>query len=287
MAHLRRVLRLPRCDSALDSWCNQRGARCSPSPARHPVIHVTHEDAAAYATWASKALPNEAEWEYAARGGLDGATYCWGEVPPAALAVRGDGRVEGGPHPVVLVSRVQGSEELRERAIPAGARALGRFRDRRVPYRWILAAKEGDGCSLANLSEDRVRPLPNSTCDARVWAAPVTLLAPFNADIVPSRPAIMATLTPTTAAPTPLAVTTRDWVSFREPSALPLITRAAASPAWAFWRNSRPSARSMRSAELRFSKTATTTDSSTDDPDAPTSDTPPSCPGRANEIKAA
>jgi sulfatase modifying factor 1 len=48
---------------------------------RHPVTHVTHADATAYAEWAGKSLPTETEWEHAARGGLDGAIFTWGDDP--------------------------------------------------------------------------------------------------------------------------------------------------------------------------------------------------------------
>jgi formylglycine-generating enzyme required for sulfatase activity len=46
---------------------------------RHPVVQVAPEDAEAYAVWAGKSLPTEAEWERAARGGLEGAVFAWGD----------------------------------------------------------------------------------------------------------------------------------------------------------------------------------------------------------------
>ena len=95
------------------NWQSPRGIKSSTQGIeKHPVVHVAYEDVEAYVKWAGKELPTEAEWEFAARGGLNGAKFTWGDEDVQITAPKANTWQGEFPYQNLLVDKYEGTSPV-------------------------------------------------------------------------------------------------------------------------------------------------------------------------------
>src|SRR6188474_915511 len=104
------------------NWWEWRPGTCWKHPAgpgttlegkeQHPVVHIAYEDAETYAKWGGKELPSEAEWEFAARGDLDGKSFTWGDDDVQLTDPRANTWQGEFPHQNLLIDKFEGTSPV-------------------------------------------------------------------------------------------------------------------------------------------------------------------------------
>lgn len=131
----------------------------------YPVVQVSYEDVLAYAWWAGKRLPTEAEWEFAARGGLEQATYAWGnDFAPRGRKMANVWEGSGQPFPVISRQTQAVHGTSRVCAFPPNGYGLCDMTGN--VWQWVADWYRADAFALAGQGSEPIDPQgPNNSYD--------------------------------------------------------------------------------------------------------------------------